>query len=164
MSIQSHQQQENCKGELWIDSGTNVCAMGRTFHMIQETGRFANMTGFANDLVKNNVPIGSGLTKCVNKATGYEFLLGLHESPYLETNEGSLLSMNQTREAGIWLLDVLKRHGGDQRLVAPVENSDQMVDLNLEVKDGLLAVECSYPTTKDIDELPRVWLTNNEVL
>eukprot|EP00957_Ditylum_brightwellii_P090273 6874836-Ditylum_brightwellii.AAC.1 len=68
--------------------------------MIQETGRFTNMMGFANDLVKNNVPIGSGLTKYVDERNGFEFLLGLHEAPYLESNEGSLLSTNQTREAG----------------------------------------------------------------
>eukprot|EP00957_Ditylum_brightwellii_P178941 13631288-Ditylum_brightwellii.AAC.1 len=38
-----------------------------------------------------------------------------------------------------------------------------MVDLDLKVKDGLLAVQCYYPTNKDIEELPRVWLTKNEV-
>ena len=67
------------------------------------------MTGFANDLVKETVPIGSGLTRCVDKKHGYEFLLGLHEAPYLETNESSLLSTGQSREAGIWLSDVLRR-------------------------------------------------------
>ena len=74
--------------------------------MIQETGRYTNMTGFANDLVKNDVPIGSGLTKCVDKRNGLEFLLGLHEAPYLGNNDGSLLSINQAREAGIWIADV----------------------------------------------------------
>eukprot|EP00957_Ditylum_brightwellii_P059639 4527127-Ditylum_brightwellii.AAC.1 len=100
--------------------------MGHPFRMIEETEHFANMTGFANDLVKNNVPIGSGLTKCVDERNGLEFLLGLHEAPYLESNEGSLLSTNQTREAGVWLSDVLRRHGGDQRLVDLVENSEEM--------------------------------------
>eukprot|EP00957_Ditylum_brightwellii_P093158 7092702-Ditylum_brightwellii.AAC.1 len=84
------------------------------------------MTGFANDLVKNNIPIESGLTRCKGMHSGFEFLLGLHEAPYLDTNEGSLLSTNQSREAGIWLADVLRRHGGDKHLVAPVENSECM--------------------------------------
>eukprot|EP00957_Ditylum_brightwellii_P101186 7711119-Ditylum_brightwellii.AAC.1 len=66
--------------------------------MIEESGRKANMTGFANDLVKNSIPIGSGLTKCVNKATNFQFLLGMHEAPYLENNKESLLSTNQSRE------------------------------------------------------------------
>ena len=131
--------------------------------MIAKSGRLANMTSFANDLVKNDVPIRSGLTRCINKATGFQFLFGLHEAPYLDNNEGSLLSTNQSKEAGIWLADVLKCHGGDQRLVAPVENLDEMVDMELEVKDGLLAIECAYPSEDDLERLPRVWLTSNEV-
>ena len=63
--------------------------MGRCFKFIQDTGHFANMTGFANDLVKKDVPIGSGLTKCVNQY-GFKFLLGMHEAPYLKNNDGSL--------------------------------------------------------------------------
>lgn len=41
--------------------------------MIQETGRFANMIGFANDLVNNDVLIGSGLTRCYNKSNDFNF-------------------------------------------------------------------------------------------
>eukprot|EP00957_Ditylum_brightwellii_P004785 364784-Ditylum_brightwellii.AAC.1 len=107
--------------------------MGRLFRMIEEQGHFANMTGFAYDLVKNNGPIGS------------------------------LLSTNQTREAGVLLSDVLRRHGGDQHLVAPVENSEEMVDLDLKAKDGLLAIHCSYPLNRDLQELLWVWLTDNKV-
>eukprot|EP00957_Ditylum_brightwellii_P102482 7811461-Ditylum_brightwellii.AAC.1 len=62
-------------------------------------GRFANMTGFANNLVKNSVLIGSGLTRCKDKHSGFEFMLGLHKAPYLDSNEGYLLSTNQSREA-----------------------------------------------------------------
>ena len=162
MSVQSFHQKSKQTGFLWIDGGTNVSAMGRTFRLVKTTGRYADMTGFANNLVKKNVPIGSGLTKCIDKMTGFEFLLGLHESPYLENNHGSLLSTNQTREAGIWLSDILHRHGGDQRLVAPIEGQDYMLDMQLEVQDGLLGIECSFPSDQDLDELPRVWLTSNE--
>eukprot|EP00957_Ditylum_brightwellii_P049756 3773090-Ditylum_brightwellii.AAC.1 len=35
--------------------------------------------------------------------------------------------------------------------------------MDLEVKDGLLAIECSYPSGDDLHDLPRVWLTGNEV-
>eukprot|EP00957_Ditylum_brightwellii_P187394 14271840-Ditylum_brightwellii.AAC.1 len=92
--------------------------MGRSFKMIEETGRFANMIGFANDLAKNNVLIGSA--------------------------------------------DVLHCHGGDQWLVAPVENSEEILDIDLEEKDGLLAIECSYPSNDDLHYLPRLWLMGNE--
>eukprot|EP00957_Ditylum_brightwellii_P036840 2789861-Ditylum_brightwellii.AAC.1 len=91
--------------------------------MIEESGRFKNMTGFANVWVKNNIPIGSGLTFCER----------------------------------IWLVDMLKHNVGDQRLVAPVENSEEMIDMRLEVNNGLLVIKCSYPLEEDLSDLPRVW-------
>eukprot|EP00957_Ditylum_brightwellii_P068935 5232391-Ditylum_brightwellii.AAC.1 len=38
-----------------------------------------------------------------------------------------------------------------------------MIDLDLEVKDGLLPLECHYPPEKDLLELPWVWLTSNKL-
>eukprot|EP00957_Ditylum_brightwellii_P102632 7821778-Ditylum_brightwellii.AAC.1 len=35
--------------------------------------------------------------------------------------------------------------------------------MDLEVKDGLLAIECSYPLNYDLHDLPRVWLTGNRI-
>ena len=37
------------------------------------------------------------------------------------------------------------------------------MDLQLEVRDGLLAIDCEYPSDDDIASLPRVWLTGNDV-
>eukprot|EP00957_Ditylum_brightwellii_P174242 13265590-Ditylum_brightwellii.AAC.1 len=34
--------------------------------------------------------------------------------------------------------------------------------MDLQVKDALLATECSYPSSDDLRDLPRVWLTGNE--
>ena len=85
--------------------------------MIQDTGRRTDMTGFANDLKRNNIPIGSGLIRCIDKHNGFEFLLGLHKALYLQNNDGSLLSTNQSREAGIWIANVLKRYGGINALL-----------------------------------------------
>eukprot|EP00957_Ditylum_brightwellii_P203611 15335430-Ditylum_brightwellii.AAC.2 len=58
---------------------------------------------------------------------------------------------------------MIEETGRDQRLVAPVENSKEMSDMDLEVKDGLLAIVCSYPSNDDLRDLPRVWLTENKV-
>ena len=161
MSRQSFAQQTTATGHIYVDGGTKVSMMGRQFRVTELTMRTAEMTGFANDLTKANVPIGSGLTKCTHKGTGLQYLMGFHEAPYLENNEGSLLSTGQTREHGIWLSDVLKRHGGDQRIVAPFDNSDQFLDMPLDVTDGLLAIECEYPSDEEMNTLPRVWVTSN---
>ena len=130
--------------------------MGKTFCLIQESGRLADMTGFSNNLVKRNVPIGSGLTRCVDVTNGFEFLLGLCEAPYLVKNNSSLLSTTQSRKAGIWIDDVMVRHGGKQRLVAPIEGCEEMLDMHLQVKEGLLSIECKYPTEEDMERLPQV--------
>eukprot|EP00957_Ditylum_brightwellii_P067867 5151669-Ditylum_brightwellii.AAC.1 len=82
MSIQSYKQQAGYKDD-------------------QRDWQVCKYDWFANDLIKNNVPIGSGLTRYVDKCYGFVFLLGLHEAPYLDSNEGSLYSANQSREAGI---------------------------------------------------------------
>ena len=139
MSVECRQNRSSSRGTMWIDGGTNVSAMGSAFRMLEYSGRMADMTGFANDIVKRDVPIGSGVTKCVTD-NGMEFLLGLHESPYLKHNAGCLLSTHQAREAGIWLCDTLKRHGDQQRLVAPIENSDELVDIKLILNNGLLSI------------------------
>eukprot|EP00957_Ditylum_brightwellii_P030518 2311401-Ditylum_brightwellii.AAC.1 len=35
--------------------------------------------------------------------------------------------------------------------------------MDLKVKNGLLAIECSYPLEKDLEELPGSWLTSNKL-
>ena len=80
------------------------------------------MTGFTNDLTKNDIPIGSGLTK-IFTSDGQPILLGMHEAAYLKNNAGSLISTNQAREAGTWVDDVLKCHSGTPRIVVQVEGS-----------------------------------------
>ena len=93
--------------------------------------------------------------------------MGLHEAPYLPNNDSSLLSTNQAREAGIWVADVLKRHGGDQRLVAPLEDSrghtsNKMVSIDLDVQDRLLCIKCEYPMEEEFNSLPQIWFMHNK--
>ena len=47
-------------------------------------------------------------------------------------------------------------------MVAPVEGRDEMLDMQLKAKDGLLGIDCSYPSDHEMETLPRVWLTSNE--
>ena len=51
------------------------------------------MSGFANDLVKSDIPVCSG--KTVVKVDKHKVLLGLHEALYLKHNEHGLLSTGQ---------------------------------------------------------------------
>ena len=86
-------------------------------------------------------------------------MIGLHESPYLPNNHHSLLSTGQARESGVWCDNVLKRHGGGQCLRAS-SDEDEVVTLDLDVDQGLLKLDLSYPTDDEFKNLPVVWLTS----
>ena len=85
LSLKSHHQQSANTGHLIIDSGTNVSVMGRTWAVVDDTGRRCEMSGFANDLVKSDIPVCSG--KTVVEVDKHKVLLRLHEAPYLKDNE-----------------------------------------------------------------------------
>ena len=80
------------KSVIYVDGGTNCCVMGCKFCPTEMTERMAEMTGFAHDLEKDGVPIGSGLTKVVHKPTGFQFLMRLHESPQTMSVRSCLLA------------------------------------------------------------------------
>ena len=49
-----------------IDSGADTTCLGPAFHIISTTDRFVNMIGYDNDMVKNNLQIGDGITLATN--------------------------------------------------------------------------------------------------
>ena len=152
-------QQSAITGHLIIDSGTNVSVMGRTWAVVDDTGQRCKMSGFANDLVKSDIPVCSG--KTVVEVGTQKVLLSLHEAPYLKHNEHGLLSTGQAREYGTWVNDTLRRHGGGQRLAGQDDNGTSY-NFNLNVTDGLLTLPTRYPTQEELESLPTVWLTSAE--
>lgn len=86
--------------------------------------------------------------------------MGLHEALHLPDTKHSLLSTGQACEHGVWLSDVLKRHGGDQRLAVPFFDSKEMFDVDLEARNELLNLATRYPTEDELENLPVVWLTS----
>ena len=142
-----------------VDGGTNISMMGMSFKVTTWSNRYADMCGFADGLTKNNVRIGSGVSVYDNNGT--KILIGLHEAPYLESNPGSLLSTGQARENGVWINDILTRHGGEQRLCAQDENGT-MIAIPFNAENGLFHIKLKFPTDNEIETLPIVWLTSNE--
>ena len=59
--------------------------MGRTWAVVDDTGRRCEMSGFANDLVKSDIPVCSG--KTVVEVDKHKVLLGLHKAPYLKLQD-----------------------------------------------------------------------------
>ena len=160
VSLESNLQQVGYQSTMCVDGGTNISLMGRSFKITTWSNREADMCGFADGLVKTNVRIGSGVS--VYEYNGIKLLIGLHEAPYLQENAGSLLSTGQAREYGVWINDVLARHGGEQRLCA-ADEAGTMVAIPFDVENGLFHIPLRYPTDDEMESLPIVWLTSNEV-
>ena len=55
-----------------------MSVMGRTWAVVDDTGQRFEMSGFANDLVKSDIPVCSG--KTVVEVGTQRVLLGLHEA------------------------------------------------------------------------------------
>ena len=112
----------------------------------------------ASGLTKTNVRIGSGVA--VYESGLSKCLIGVHEAPYLSENSTSLLSINQAREHGVWVDDLLLRYGGRQ-LIKALDTDGNEVEIPLDLHSGLLGVELRSPTEAELDSLPVVWLTSN---
>ena len=90
LTLQSHKQQSTSNGHLIIDSGTNVSVLGCTvtWAVVDDTGQCCEMSGFANDLVKSDIPVCNG--KTVVEVGKQKVLLGMHKAPYLKNNTHGL--------------------------------------------------------------------------
>ena len=151
---------EGSLAALCIDGGTNISLMGRVFRVIQYTNRYADMMGFASGVAKKRVRIALGVAVYTNPE-GLRTLIGLHEAPYLEHNTTSLLSTGQAREHGVWVDDVLQRHGGKQMIMAHDIDGTPFT-FALAINAGLFELELTYSSDDDVDTLPIVWLTSED--
>jgi len=151
---------EGYEAPMCIDGGTNISLMGRVFHIVEFTNRTVDMVGFASGIEKSQVRIGSGVA--VFESGNDKVLLGLHEAPYLPDNSISLLSTSQARENGVWVDDVLSRHGGRQ-LIRATDAEGNPYDFPLELRSGLMELTLRYPTETERESLPIVWLTSDSL-
>jgi len=134
MSTTSSQQQIRTMEYYGNDTKTKINNTGRAFCMNGGSGQYADRADLANHLIKKNTPISSGLTHCVNNTNKLKFLLGMHKPPNLKNNRDSLLSTKQSQEEGIWLSNILQKHGGAQQLVVRVEQQGWLLNVTSIVK------------------------------
>jgi hypothetical protein len=60
--VSAQNNHENATSLMCIDGGTNISLMGCAFRITTWSNRYADMCGFADELVKSNVRIGSGVS------------------------------------------------------------------------------------------------------
>lgn len=137
-----------------IDSGADTTCLGPAFHIISTTDCFVNMIGYDNDMVKNNLQIGDGITLATNDS-GNKVLLWFNEG-IIHPEGKSILSVNQMREHYVEVNDIAKRYGGQQNL--KVIEGDT---LPLKYKDSLLWLKIEYPQDDDFTKYPIIEMTTD---
>ena len=146
------------KGSLFMDgcADTSVLNTGTEGHFVEvsRTLRTVTLVGFHNDLKKNSIPIGSGVT-AVDLPSG-PILLQVNEAPLVEGDGNSLLSTPQAREYSVKIDDVARRHGGLQR----IQVEDRIIPLKFQ--QSLLYVPIRCPTEWELSKLPRLHLTSDQ--
>ena len=115
------------------------------------------MSGFANDLIKSDIPVCSG--KTVVEGDKQKVLLRLHEALYLKHNNHGLLSTRQAREYSMWVDNTLCWHSGGQQLTGQ-DGHGTSYNFELDVTNGLLTLSTRYPMQDELESLPTVWLTS----
>ena len=144
-------------GKLMADGCADTCiaAIGNGFTEVSRTERTITLVGFDADLTKKDIPIGSAVT-VIDLPRG-PVAIQLNETPLLENGSNSLLSTAQAREFGVIVDDVAIRHGGKQHIQA-----DNLI-IPMKMHRSLLYVPIREPTEWELNHLPRIHLTSDEV-
>jgi len=97
----------------FMDTACDTCGIGGRSWVIESlSGRKVQIAGYdTTHTVKNDIPIGSGIT-AVDLPTGETILLRVHEASVLNDDAHTLFSTLQLRENGVEIDDRLRRHGG----------------------------------------------------
>ena len=124
------------------DSGADSCCLGKHCHPVSYTGRSAVLVGYNPDSTRSGkVPIITGYLKVMSQV-GIPVILCVHEAPYLQDSEVTLISEYQSREHGIAIDSVSQRHKtvdgtyGTQRMVL-----SELIHVPFVDRGGLLGFE-----------------------
>ncbi len=98
-----------------VDSGTDTTCLGPAFRIIATTDRTANLVGFDDDMIKEDLYIGDGITLATTE-NGEKVLLRFNEG-IIHQKGKSIFSIDQMRSFGIQVNDTAKVYDGKQNLV-----------------------------------------------
>jgi hypothetical protein len=86
-----------------VDSRADTCCFGKTFKLLEQTDRLADVLGFSDELGKiSDVPIGTCVTAVDLADTQKTIIAVFHEGLYFgDTLKDSLLNPNQCRAHGL---------------------------------------------------------------
>jgi hypothetical protein len=148
------------------DGGCDTGLLGAGWHILEYTGRYANVVGFdAFVAKKSNLPIVVGITKLTLPDNGGAILLRHHEGVFNKGSQTTLLSKFQLRSRGCIVDSTYKGHRGTdrrpgtQRIETPDDEGCPVYTIPLRLCDALMGFPISLPTDDDLANLPIVDIT-----
>ena len=92
------------------DSGADSCCLGKHCHPVSYTGRYAILVGYnPAQMHSEQIPIVTAYLKVMSQVN-IPIVLRVHETPYMQDSDVTLISEYQVREHGIAIDSVSKRH------------------------------------------------------
>jgi len=136
-----------------VDGGCDTSLVGKGFMVESTSARTVNVQGFQEKMQMDALPIVTAVTAVdLEKET---IIMEFNEAIYVENNVTSLLSTYQTRENGVIVNDVARRHGGFQNLLL------NDLEVPLSVMNGLLLFDVRKPTEYERLNCTRVVMTGD---
>jgi len=140
-----------------VDGGADTCLLGNEFYISDiYSDRFIDVIGYHDEMITKNIPVGTGITTC-ELPDGSTVLLRCHEGVAMGRGQ-SLFSTNQIRHNGHSVHDVPVHYGGKQVLVT---QDGQQVPMAYHL--GICCFKIRYPTQLELDSLPIIDLTSEEM-
>jgi hypothetical protein len=130
----------------FVDTACDTCGLGGSAWVLDTmTERKVQIAGYDHqDTIKDNVPIGSGIT-AIDLPDGETILLKVNEATILGNAAHSLLSVIQLRENGIEVDDKPRRHGGTSCMMV----DDYFIPFIL--IEGMVSLKIRKPTSHELD-------------
>jgi hypothetical protein len=155
MFAKSTRSQDQVYQTAYIDSGSDTFGIGGNCWVIDTlTSKRVEIAGYdTSQTVRNNVPIGSGIT-AVDLPSGETVLLRANEATVLGEDANTLMSVTQMRENGVGVFDIATRHGG----LSCLEVEGYVIPISL--IDSMMVVKIRKPSQKELKECTMVELTS----
>ena len=148
-------QVDDTRGQMLVDGGCDTCLVGKGFMVESTSERTVNVQGFQETMQIEALPIVTAVTAVdLEKET---IIMEFNETIYVENNVTSLLSTYQTRENGVIVNDVARRHGGFQNLLL------NDLEVPLSVMNGLLLFDIRKPTEYERLNCTRIIMTGDAI-
>ena len=146
-----------------MDSHADTTTGGSNFELVYDTGQRVEVSPFSEEYeALQDIPIGTGVTAYDCPKSGTTYLLVFHQMMYFGERLGvSLICPNQIRSHGHKVQDTPTQYDANS---AHAILTEQVAGdgLELEIKLTLEGVISRKPSSKELQDCPRITMTSDE--